>query len=250
MKHKWSAVIITRNEEKHLSSCIQSIQGITDDIIVVDSGSTDDTISIAESHGAQVYEIGWNGYGANKNFGTSKAKHNWIISIDGDEVISDSLKESILSLEPDRGSVYLLNSLVNYAGTWIKHCGWYPRYKIRIFNREDCLWDDAKVHENLTPLAGMKQIKLSGDLLHYSYNSIHDHEKRITDYARLRAEGWIENNQAPSLSKRYFGSWFQFIKTYIVKLGFLDGHAGWTISKMNAKLSRLQIKFYDESVRS
>ncbi len=249
MKHKWSAVIIARNEEKHLASCIQSILEITDDIVLVDSGSTDNTVSIAESLGIHIYEIGWNGYGANKNFGASKAKNNWIISIDGDEVISPALKDSILSLQPEKGSVYLLNSLVNYAGTWIKHCGWYPRYKIRIYNREDCKWDAAKVHENLTPLTGNKQVKLKGDLLHYSYDSVQDHEKRINDYARLRAEGWIENDKRPSFSKRYFGSIFQFIKTYVIKLGFLDGKAGWTISKMNAKLSDLQIKFYDESVR-
>jgi glycosyltransferase involved in cell wall biosynthesis len=229
----FSAVIITRNEALHIKECIVSLKKITDDVVVVDSGSTDNTIALAQAAGARIYNYPFQGFGANKNYGNSQAKYDWIISLDGDEVLSPQLTDSILKLEPDISSVYALNSLVNYCGQWIRHSGWYPRYKNRIFNKKECQWDMALVHEDLTPLNEKTIVKLKGDLLHYSYLSYAEHLEKSHIYGRLKAEEWIRKTESPNLLKRLAGPYFTFIKSYFLKFGFLDGKAGFNIAKMN-----------------
>lgn len=238
----FSVVIIARNEEKHISTCIEAAQQVTQDIVLVDSGSTDRTIELATKAGARVFPYSWKGYGANKNYGNQQAFHDWIISIDGDEIMSKNLITTLTELKPLDGHVYRLNSMVNYAGTWIKHSGWYPRWKHRIFNRKECRWNDALVHEDVEPLDNKIIKSLKGDLLHYSYSSYEEHKNKVLEYADLRAQQWLKNNEAPSFLKRSFGPYFNFVKTYILQLGFLDGSAGFHIAKMNTLLSSTQIK--------
>jgi glycosyltransferase involved in cell wall biosynthesis len=238
----FSVVIIARNEEKHISACIEAAQQVTHDIVLVDSGSKDRTIELASQAGARVFPYEWKGYGANKNYGNQQALNDWIISIDGDEIISPQLIKSINRLKPVNGHVYKLNSLVNYAGTWIKHSGWYPRWKHRIFNKKECRWNDALVHEDLEPLNDKVIHALQGDLLHYSYSSYEEHKIKVLDYAELQALQWVKNNKSPSLLKKLFGPYFNFLKTYVLQLGFLDGQAGFHIAKMNALLSKAQIE--------
>lgn len=246
----YSVVIIARNEAKHILTSIESAFKVTDDVVVVDSGSSDDTVSIAKNAGARVYEYGWHGYGANKNYGNDQAKNDWIISIDGDEIMSSTLIDTVNNLVPKRNTVYQLNSMVNYAGTWIKHSGWYPRWKHRIFNRRDCKWNDALVHEDLTPIDNKKTIKLDGDLLHYSYSSVTEHKKKVKEYAYLKARRWIEQGKSPSIGKRFLGPLFNLIKTYVIHLGFLDGKAGWTIAIMDAIMAREEIRQYDFLIKN
>ena len=241
-----SAVIITRNEETHIRRCIASLQEITKDIIVVDSGSKDNTIKIASSLGARVFHKDWKGYGANKNYGSSLAVNDWIISIDGDEVLSEELILSVKNITLKSNHIYQLNSLVNYGGKWIRHCGWYPRWKNRLYNRTECHWDDSLVHEDLTPLKNKSIIKIDGDLFHYSYNSPDDHKTKVDNYAKLRAQSWINEKSKPTFLKRYFGGPFAFVKSYILQMGMLDGKEGWQISKINAYLSSQQVKYYDQ----
>lgn len=240
----FSGVIIANNEAHHIVECIASLKIITDDIVVVDSGSTDDTISLAKSSGAIVYKHSFEGYGSNKNFGNSQAKNNWIISIDGDEILSPELTQSILNLNPERNCVYALNSLVNYCGKWIRHSGWYPIYKNRIFHREDCRWNDALVHEDLTPLEGIKIIKLEGDLWHYSYHSTEEHLQKSLAYGKLKGEEWIRTHNHPGFLKRIVAPYFAFIKTFVIKKGFLDGNAGFNIARMNYLQYKTAIEHY------
>ena len=244
----FSAVIIANNESKHISRCINSLQNITDDVVVVDSGSTDDTPSIARSLGARVFLHTFEGYGANKNFGTLQTKNNWIISLDGDEVLSPELTLSIQNLIPEKGCVYALNSLVNYCGKWIRHSGWYPIYKNRIFHKEDCRWNDALVHEDLTPLDNISIIKLNGDLWHYSYDSIAEHRQKSIQYGRLKGAEWIRTGKHPRLWKRWGAPYFAFIRSYVLKAGFLDGAAGFNIAKMNYLQYRTAIKQFMSSL--
>ena len=244
-KHNISAVIIARNEEQYIKQCIESILPITGDIIVVDSGSTDQTIQIALDAGAQVIESPWLGYGATKNLGSSKAKFDWILSIDADEVLNNTLQQSIINLSREKNTIYQINSLVNYAGQWIKHCGWYPVWKSRLFNRTETSWNLDPVHEDL--ITGTKHSikRLDGKLLHYSYDSKEEHEYKTTHYGKLKSQKWIENNKSVSVLKRLLGPSFRFFKTYIIQLGFLDGKAGYHISKVNAKMIRTAINHYD-----
>ncbi len=245
----FSAVIIANNESAHIEEVIAAVAQITDDIVVVDSGSTDNTVELARNAGARVYEKNWEGYGVNKNFGNKKAKYNWIISIDGDEVLSQELIQTLQSLRPQTNHVYQLNSLVNYCGKWIRHCGWYPRYKKRIFNKQEVSWNHAQVHEDLEPLSGKKLVKLTGDIWHYSYDSFPDHYQKIINYARLKAARDIQYGKSPSAWKRIFGPAFNFFKTYILKLGFLDGKEGKQIALMDALMTKLQVKYYDQLIK-
>lgn len=244
--HNISAVIIACNEERYIKQCIESILPITNDIILIDSGSTDDTVNIAESTGAKVYHKPWQGYGANKNFGNSKAKFDWILSIDADEIIDDKLQQQIISIDKKKNTIYSIKSLVNYNGKWIRHCGWYPAWKLRFFHKETAKWNLAPVHESLEYSSTTKIVELEGQLLHYSYHSIQDHKDKSTRYAKLKAESWLQKKKSLTLTKRMFGPFFKFFRTYILKFGFLDGKEGYIISKIDANMIRTAISHYDQ----
>ena len=241
-----STVIIARNEEKNIEACIHSAKQVSDDIILIDSGSKDNTIALAKALGARTYEYGWHGYGANKNFGNEQAKNDWILSIDGDEVLSDALIQSLLHLHPDNNTVYQVNSIVNYRGKWIKHSGWHPKWKHRVFHRKEVKWNDALVHEDLEPLVDKTIARIKGDILHYSYTSIEEHKEKALEYAQLKARQWINKGSKPSMVKFIFGPSFNFLKTYVFQRGILDGEEGWTIAKMNAYMTRQQLRTYSE----
>lgn len=243
---RYSVVIICNNEEATIGQCIQAAKQVSNDIIVVDSGSTDNTPSIVKASGAHFFEYEWKGYSANKNFGNGKAKNDWIISLDADEVMDNELISIIKNLKPSKGTVFQLNSLVNFEGQWIRHSGWFPVWKHRIFNKQEVAWNDSLVHEDLSPLEDKKIVKLNGVLLHYSFKDKEDHLKRIETYAKLRAQEWIQKKKSPSILKRFFGPSFRWFRTYILKLGLLDGKAGWYISANNAKMIRKQIQFFDQ----
>lgn len=240
----YSAVIITKNEAAHIEACIASIRPITDDIIVIDSGSTDATVTIAKSAGAQVYFHKWEGYGVNKNYGIQLAKNDWILSIDGDEVIDETLQQAILTMTPSLDTIYQMNSLVRYGDRWIRNSGWYPIWKNRLHNRSMAQWNLSPVHEDLVSERPMKHQKLDGHLLHYSYTSPQQHREKIEQYAQLQARKWKETGRQIGIFRELLGGGFQFIKTYIFQLGFLDGKAGFTIAKMNAILEKRKIYFY------
>lgn len=242
--HKISAVIIACNEEQYIQQCIESILPITTDIIVIDSGSTDKTVSLAKSVGAQVYHMPWKGYGANKNFGISKAKHDWILSIDADEILNQDLINDLKKLDKDKNIIYKIKSLVNFNGKWIYHSGWYPAWKLRFFHKDTAYWNLAPVHEELIYPAGTILNELKGQLLHYSFKDIEDHRAKADKYAKLKAETWIQNGKSVSLFKKISGPSFKFLRTYLLKFGFLDGKEGFIISKVDAMMIRAAITHY------
>ena len=244
-KHPFSVVIICNNESRTIKDCILAAQRVSEDIVVVDSGSTDGTQGIAKSLGARVFDYEWKGYSANKNYGNEQAENDWIISLDGDEVMDEELIHLLQKLSPQSRHVYRLNSLVNFGGKWIRHSGWFPVWKHRIFNRKEVSWNQALVHEDLGPLEDMTIISLNGLLHHFSFKDIEDHQERTERYAQLRVREWMEKGKGPSLIKRIFGPSFRWFKTYIIKRGFLDGKMGWYISCSNARMIRRQIQIYD-----
>ena len=238
MANKLSVVIITFNEEKNIANCIEAALPVADEIIIVDSFSTDNTEQIASGY-AKVKFIRhqWQGYSKTKNFANEQASFPYILSLDADEFISEELQKSILH-EKEKGlkGTYSFNRLTNYCGTFVKHCGWYPDEKIRIFPKGMAKWEGDFVHETLQITnPSLQNTRLKGDLLHYSYYSIDEHLQRIEKYSALHAQKLKTEGKKPSLIKEYGSPVAKFIKTYFIQLGFLDGKAGWDISRLSAK---------------
>lgn len=245
MSKKISIVIIAKNEIDRISNCLHSLHNLTDDIIVVDSGSSDGTVEKAIELGAKVISTTWMGYGATKNFGHSKAKYDWIFSLDADEFLSTELLHEIEKIDLEAGKVYAIDRQNFYLNKKIKYSGWSPDWVFRIFNKNEVKWNNNLVHEKLIIPFGMKTIKLKNKLLHHSYRNLEDHKAKIEKYAALRAQTWKDKGKNLGYLKRFLGPAWKGFKTYILKLGFLDGKQGWIISKMNVHLIKRQIHHFD-----
>jgi glycosyltransferase involved in cell wall biosynthesis len=230
-----SAVIITKNEEKNIERCLRSLAEVADEVIVIDGFSTDQTVSIARGLGANVTQREWEGYSASKNFGNGIASADYILSIDADEELSDALKKSIITFKNNPTSDACdLNRLTNYCGKWIRHSGWYPEYKTRIFKKTEAAWTGT-IHEELKFKSDPRIQKLSGDLLHFSYPTVESHVKKIYTYASLAAEkDFYKGKRYNLLVHGLMKPQFMFFKKYFLKLGFLDGGWGFAIAMISA----------------
>ena len=231
-----SIVIITFNEQRNLARCLESVKDIADEIVVVDSFSTDDTLAIARSYNARIIQHPFLGYGEQKNFATGHAENDWILSLDADEVLSDQLKKSIVEVKEDpKLNVYQMHRLTNYCGKWIRYCGWYPDSQTRLYNRTKGKWEEKKVHEYWR-LDNENDVKgtLKGDLLHYSFTSVSEHLKKIEKYSELGAEEAVEAGKEASLLKVMLYPKWRFFNDYIIQLGFLDGFYGFVICRLSA----------------
>ena len=230
-----SAIIITQNEERNIGRCLESLAGVADEIIVVDSGSTDNTEAICRKAGAHFEHHDWEGYSGQKNYANSLAACPWILSIDADEAISPTLRESMLAWkqEEQQQGVYRFNRLTNYCGHWIHHCGWYPDPCTRLFPKDAARWDGL-VHEQLTFTSHLSPFTLKGILLHYSYYSVEEHAKRQLHYATLAARKAHEAGKKVGAAGVWLRPKWNFFRNYILKGGILDGHAGYTVCRMSA----------------
>ena len=234
-----SAVIITQNEERNIARCIESLQGVADEIVVVDSGSNDRTQQICTQYKNLIFQFhSWEGYSAQKNYANSLASNPWILSIDADEALSPTLRDSLLTwkaLPEPQPAAYRFNRLTNYCGHWIHHCGWYPDPCTRLFPKDAAHWDGL-VHEQLTfhsPLSD-NATHLKGDLLHYSYYSVEEHAERQVRYATLAAHKAHEAGRTVGALGIWLRPKWNFFRNYLLKGGFLDGHAGYTVCRMSA----------------
>jgi (heptosyl)LPS beta-1,4-glucosyltransferase len=239
---KLSVVIITFNEERNIAACLDAVADLSDDIVIVDSLSTDRTEEICSSYpNVNFVKREWQGYSKTKNYANSLAKHSYILSLDADEVLSPELKKSIQQIA-HFDAVYEFSRLTNYCGSWVHHCGWYPDRKIRIFPKEGSYWEGDFVHETLVVPEGLPVVLLKGDLWHYSYHSLQDHYNQIEKYSTLHAEKMKHEGKKPSMIKEYISPAFKFFRTYFLELGFLDGKAGFDIARISAKAVRLKYK--------
>ena len=230
-----SAVIITFNEERNLPRCLDSLKDIADEIVVVDSFSTDNTQQIAELAGARFIQHPFEGHIQQKNIALSYASHEWILSLDADEALDETLRKSILEVK-DSGTAaaYSMNRLTNYCGHWVKYCGWYPDTKIRLVRQGKGNWAGVNPHDKLELQEGEQSVHLQGDILHYSYYTLNDHRKQIEYFGDIAARELFQRKKTTSWFTIFVKVIAQFVKSYFIKLGVLDGSAGWTISRMSA----------------
>jgi glycosyltransferase involved in cell wall biosynthesis len=232
---KLSAVIITFNEERNLKRCIDSLKGVADEIVVIDSYSTDGTQKIAETHGARFIQHAFEGHIQQKNVALSHASFDWILSLDADEALDATLRQSILTVkDSDNSDGYSMNRLTNYCGHWVKHCGWYPDTKVRLVRNGKARWTGINPHDRLELTEGAKPQHLTGDILHYSYYTLDDHRKQIEYFGNIAARELFNRKKKITWLMVFAKVIAQFVKSYILKLGILDGSAGWTISRMSA----------------
>jgi glycosyltransferase involved in cell wall biosynthesis len=243
VNHKLSVVIITLNEEKNIERCLSSINRIADDIVVLDSYSTDRTEEICKNYNVTFVKSKWKGYGTSKNEANQYAKHEYVFSIDADEALSPELEKSIKQ-EKSKGfdDIYELNRLTNYCGSWIKHGGWFPDKKIRLFSKNNATWNNEMVHEEIIFPEDQERKFLEGNLYHYSYYSQEDHWQKATKYSHLTAEKLFRKGRKTWFLEPFISALARFIAMYFIKLGFLDGKAGFTISYISAKANYVKYK--------
>jgi len=228
-----SAVIITLNEEHRLEPALRSLKGLVKEAVVVDARSTDATVKIAKRYGCRVIVRDWTNYADQKNFANSQARSPWILSLDADERVSPDLRLELLALgrtEPDCAG-FSIPRRVYYLGRWIRHSGWYPDRRVRLFRREAARWEGEYVHENLNVEGPI--LRLKGDIDHFTYRNIADHVARINKFSELGAQKLYARRKKSRWYHLAFLPPARFLKSYFLKAGLLDGFPGLVISTLN-----------------
>lgn len=230
---KISAAIITLNEERNIARAMESLR-CCDEIVVVDSGSIDRTADIAGKLGARVVECPWGGYARQKNFAAECSSYDWILSLDADEALSEALEGEIWQIKkngPDFDA-YTMPRLAQYMGRWILHSGWYPDRKVRLYNRCKARWVGQYVHETVQVDGSTGH--LQSDLLHFTCDSLSEHLKTMDRYTTLAAEQLIAQGKPVKMRHLLLDPPWTFMRSYLVRRGFLDGLEGLTIAYMAA----------------
>lgn len=230
---KISATIIAFNEERNVPRVIESLR-CCDEIFVLDSGSNDRTVEIATKLGARVEEASWHGYAAQKNIATELATHDWILSLDADESLSEALEAEIWQIKKNgpKFDGYTMPRLAQYLGRWILHSGWYPDRKVRLFDRRKAKWVGDFVHESVKVNGTVGHLK--SNLLHFTCNSLSEHLRMMDSYTTLGAQELVSRGNAVNFSNLLLDPPWTFFRTYILQRGFLDGVEGLTIAYMAA----------------
>lgn len=229
-----SATIITHNEAANIARAIRSLD-CADEILVVDSGSTDETVKIAAELGARIVAHGWEGFAAQKNFAVREARHEWVLSLDADEELNEEARDAVREWKQSvpNAAAYRFARRPQYLGRWILHSGWYPDWKIRLFNRSQAHWQGSYVHESVVSQGKVET--LNGEILHYTCDSLADHRKRIEFYTDLAARELFEQGRRGGLGSRLLAPPWVFVNTYFLRLGVLDGVPGFLIAWMAAR---------------
>ena len=231
---KFSIVIVAKDSADKIGGLLKSAEGLTDDVIVCDTGSTDKTIQIAKDAGASVFSIPWEGYGKSKNAAIKYARHQWIFSLDTDEKIDDVLYAALQRWEPASDQTVYRVLWKNFlTDKWIRHSDWGTQWKNRLFNKNTVHWDDAIAHEDVTSDKPLQFVKLEGYLEHYSFKDTRDYAMKMIHSAMITAQKYHQQKKKAGV-KLYLSPVFSFVKSYIINLGFLDGYNGWLIAFTNA----------------
>jgi len=229
-----SAIIITKNEEQNLPRCLDSLKW-ADQIVVLDSGSTDRTVEIARARGAEVFPEEWKGYTGQKNSALTRATGDWVVSLDADEEFSVEAQKDIRRLMDQNDGFaagYAFRRKVFYLGRWVCHGDWYPDYVVRLWRRGCGRFVGRRVHESAVVDGPVKRVR--SEIFHYTYRDLKDQKARMRAYAKLWAEDQFEKQRRFSWFDAIFRPPARFVRGLILKHGFLDGWRGWVIAWMNA----------------
>jgi glycosyltransferase involved in cell wall biosynthesis len=243
-----SACVITLNEEHNLPRALASLDGVADEIVVVDAGSADGTIAIAKQHGAAVFVRPWTNYSEQKNFAAARAQNEWILSLDADEELSTELAQSLLEWKKREATfaVYEMARKTWYLGAWIRRSGWYPDYQRRLY-RKDAAKFAGIVHESLE-FSG-KAGRLRGDLHHFTVRTFAEHEANVERYTTLAAEQMYARGRRSWRGGMWLAPGWSWLRSFVLQAGFLDGYRGWLIARMAARSTRLKYGKLGELLR-
>ncbi len=232
---KISAVIITLNEEKNIARCLRSLQGIADEIVVIDSYSTDKTAAICKEFGATFILNPFGGHIEQKNFAVESAAYPLVLALDADEALTDELKASILEVKKNRThDAFHFNRLTNYCGHWVKYAGWYPDVKLRLWDKRKGKWGGTNPHDKVMMDKNASTAFLKGDLLHYSYYNISQHITQTNSFSTIAAREAFRKGKKSPTAKIVLNPLFTFIKKYFFQRGFTGGWYGFTICIISA----------------
>jgi len=230
---KISACIISFNEEDKIEDCLRSLQGVVDEIVVLDSLSTDRTKEIIAQYTDRVFDQKFLGHIEQKNLAVSKAGNDWVLSLDCDERLSPQLRESILAVKDNlqAADAYRMARKTFYVYRWLNHC-WYPDYKVRLFNRQTARWGGINPHDHVE-VQGNNIVTLNGDIEHYSFDSIAEHIVTLNNFTEIGADEIIKRGRRVTVLSPWGRGLWTFLKLYLVKRGFLDGYAGLVVSVLS-----------------
>jgi glycosyltransferase involved in cell wall biosynthesis len=234
-----SACVVAFNEERNLSRALQSLEGIADEIVLVDSGSTDRTLEIARDHRASIFSRPFTNHADQKNYAASLAKNDWIFLLDADEELSKELRKSLLAWKQSapRFFVYEMARLTHYLGSWIRHSRWYPDYQRRLYRRDKANFS-GMIHSALR-FEGQAG-SLRGDLLHYTMSTFAEHEAKVERYTTVMAGELYAQGRRNWRAAMWFATPWSWFQNYILYAGFLDGYQGRLIARMAARSTRLK----------
>ena len=245
-----SVAVITLNEERDLPRCLESVHGLASEIVVIDSGSTDETAEVARSFGARFESVPWRGHIGQKNAALERCSNPWVLCLDADEALSPGLAASIRKLFANGDPVedgFWVNRRTFYLGGWIWHA-WYPEWRLRFVRKGVARWGGLNPHDKLQ--VGGATARLDGDLLHYSYENLEDHFRKATNYARISAESYQRDGRQFRWYYLVFSPWWAFFKRLILKQAWRDGWRGWIISFVHMANVSAKYAFLWEKQRS
>lgn len=251
MNSEFSAVIIAKDEAHIIGKCIAALTKVSNDIIVVlDDRTSDTTNEIATALGAHVHTLKWNGYSESKNFGITKCRYDWVFCLDADEILGDTLIQSISTMTLEGDAAYEMNIQTYFGDYPVKYCGWFPDWNIRLFHKENMRWNDHQVHESLVSTSNLGRKKLAGVIHHYSFIDEDDMKTKFDQYAKLRAIQWVKSGRHPKWYKQYFGPYFRFFRTYVLKLGFMDGSYGYKIARNEYVMKKKELAYWKAMLKN
>ncbi|MBK9292064.1 MAG: glycosyltransferase [Bacteroidetes bacterium] len=249
-----SVAVITWNEEKNIARCLASVKGLADEVVVIDSFSTDATAQICHEAGVRFELHAFEGYIEQKNYALSRCTHDMVLALDADEALSPALYDAIMR-EKQQGfpaDGYTMNRLTSYLGKWVKHSGWYPDRKLRLFDRTKARWGGLNPHDKVMFNREARIVHLKGDLLHYSYHRPEDHSLQIEHFSSIGAKTYFEKGRKAGRLFLWLSPVVKFLRDYVVKLGLLDGLTGWRIARRSAKatfLKYLKLRYLQKPIQ-
>ena len=232
---KISAVIISFNEEKDIGRCLESVIDIADEVLVLDSFSTDGTEEICRKHGVRFEQHVFDGYGSQKNRALQMAVHDYILALDADEALSEEARSEVIKVKKEwMHDGYIFNRRNNYCGHWMRFTTWYPDRKLRLFDRRKAAWTDFDLHEYVKMVPGGTLMRLKGDLLHWTVRSEEDQMAKTEQFARISAQFYFDRGVRPGMGSAVLHCVWRWFREYCISLGILDGKAGWQVARFSA----------------